>query len=778
MGHAFENDVDLQLPQRPRLIPELIQVPIGDDGVLFVGGENYQVLRGRSARRVVAVIGPLLDGNRTLDEIVVAAKWSRTDVRDVVSLLCSRGLLEDGAIKVPGASAEVASYLGRYADVSRANANRGVALSRLAQCVVGVRGPASWTRFAAEALLLAGVGEVRSNGEGDVDLVLSSGGERHVARNGVATLMVRLGVDETHIGPLLRSSVTCCPTCLDRIHPHPQGEPSRNWARYWIGLAATSLVNVVAQVVVTSQPNVWHHYHRGGDGILRHGVRLAAPLPGCLNCGVGGTAADPTDSLLVPWIYHCATALPGAEFVAPRDHQGHYAVGNIELAQEVRPPLLGEVVVALPAAAALDVGVPWSSIEFAAARAPDLLDLATLLSRSVGLFRDQGVLRRVAPTGGNLGSVDLFVIARDVPSLDAAVYHYDAPNHRLDRLADIPSNDALADAIGSDQLPPCLIVGAGQLSRCAQKYGAFTYRLVHLDSGVALAYLHAIAAARGILACERPDIDVEALARSVGLTPAWEFPLPTFALALGTPKDCAAMPKRSLRKSPVPDALRSQDYGDTVLSRLLELSCGPPPAPYVSPDEPRPSHLVSSRISSLDKVLNMRRAIRHWDERPLDVADLGDLLGQVKRAITSRPGSPPCFVRPLLALARAANGLEPGLYDGLRQVGGFDSLAMRSCINQDGLGASPAAIFFLADLDAAVRARGVRGYREAVQHAGVGAGHAWLVATSLGLAGTAAGGVLAAGIREATGIATMNGCALLAFHFGWPKRSQEIEVSA
>jgi hypothetical protein len=37
---------------------------------------------------------------------------------------------------------------------------------------------------------------------------------------------------------------------------------------------------------------------------------------------------------------------------------------------------------------------------------------------------------------------------------------------------------------------------------------------------------------------------------------------------------------------------------------------------------------------------------------------------------------------------------------------------------------------------------------------------------------------LAAGIREATGIATMNGCALLAFHFGWPKRSQEIEVSA
>ena len=45
-------------------------------------------------------------------------------------------------------------------------------------------------------------------------------------------------------------------------------------------------------------------------------------------------------------------------------------------------------------------------------------------------------------------------------------------------------------------------------------------------------------------------------------------------------------------------------------------------------------------------------------------------------------------------------------------------------------------------------------------------GHVWLAATSLGLSGSAAGGVIPSGLHAAAGMDGFNECPLLAFPFG------------
>ena len=176
-----------------------------------------------------------------------------------------------------------------------------------------------------------------------------------------------------------------------------------------------------------------------------------------------------------------------------------------------------------------------------------------------------------------------------------------------------------------------------------------------------------------------------------------------------------------------------------------------------------------------------RRAVRAWDEVAPAGALLRTLLDEADAIMSARAfnGGPPCFVRPMLAVARDATGLPRGLYersgDELVRMAEFDGRAMRACTNQEGLSHAPAALFLVADLAAAATTRGARGYREAAQHAGAAVGHAWLVATSLGLGGTAAGGVLAAGLREAAGLKVLRrACPLLAFHVGWPARSAAV----
>lgn len=777
MGDAFASDDDLSLPTRPRLLAELVAIPFAD-GLLFVGGEQSQVLRGRSARSVFEQLAPLLDGTRTIDEVAaVVPRLGRKHVHDVVSLLCSRGLLEDGVPCQRDAGEESAGrYLARFLDVSRVNKSRDAAFARLAATSVGVTGPEPLVELAAMALAASGFAKVLPGAEdGDVNLVISTGAERHAARAGTKALMLRLGNETTHLGPLLVPGITACPSCLDRMHPHPDGEPHPADALYWVGAAVTQLTLAISDIVVPVSPRGFLVYQRSAGEWTRAG-RVAVPLPGCNACGLEGPPLAPDDPRLVPWIYHCATALPTREFVAPRAHQKHYSMGNVELARAPRPALLGMQIVELPPPMALDSPPPWTERERACDESPSLGSLATLLARTAGYTTDAAGMRRIAPTGGNLGSVNAWVIAARVAGLAPSIYHYDAPRHRLERVAECPSDELLASALRTEHVSDCTVVVTGALARCAQKYGPFCYRLVYLDSGVALSYLHAIATSLGLVAREADAIDELAVAALLRLPTTFEFPIPTAAVELGATRRIAiGLGAPAVTARP----LASAETGDEILARLLQdATIAPARHAVISPSRSAPSW--STRLS-LEKIVLSRRAVRRWASASPSGELLAKLTVEVAAFLEHRVahGAPPCFVRPVLGVARDLPGLSRGLYelgdaDELVQIGNFDQDALRACTNQEALAGSPAILVAVADLATAIDVRGARGYREAVQHAGAAVGHAWLVATGEGLGGTAAGAVLVGGLRAAARLDPRRSCPLLAFHFGLPLRGVEL----
>ncbi len=770
----FSRDPDVTLPERPRLIPELAAVPYGADGILFAGSENTEVVRGQSARTLLPRVLPLLDGSRTLRALAEALPdIPPQHVIAIVSLLYSRGLLEDGRPVAP-AFPHVAAFAGRSIDSSRMNRNRDEAMARLAAARVRVSGPPEIATMVVRDLRDSGVLDIEAGSDDSADLaVFIAGGDDavdpdaidRVVQSGGRAYVLGLGACEALIGPLFLRGLTSCGRCFFRNFPRPAGAADPLFAQMAAGLAGLQIFHALSRIGPGTLHTTFRILRIGDDGGWTQESRLAPRTPGCPACGLrgGGIVAD--DPRTIAWIYHGSTSFQTSELIGPKDHQAHYAVANVKLATEKKPRLFTGPTEPLPDP------LP------AARTAPSCVDLAhvaTLLARAAGeVPMEGGRSRRVAPTGGNLGSVDLWLLAHNVDGLPRAVYHYDAPRHQLEHVKEL-SGDDLARAFGEAALETqCVLVGTGALARIAQKYKAFAYRLTHYDSGVALAYLHEVSRSFGLPLREVGDFHDGEVAGLLGLVRRWEFPLPTFVAAVGGGSRTFAPPRSAGIAAPLTAADRSVE----VLHRLIDDAAEIPPPQPVSAGGAAPASRRVPRqpaLGSFEEILLTRRAVRDWIPTPVDAGLVLDLMQHAEEMLWHRraAGAGDFFVRPVALIARGTESFPAGVFelagDTLKLRALLSERQYAACVNQISLGRSSASIVMIADLDAALAARGVRGYREASLDAGAAIGAVWLAATAHGLAGCAAGGTVASGFREICGMDGYVECPLLGFHFGWP----------
>jgi SagB-type dehydrogenase family enzyme len=455
--------------------------------------------------------------------------------------------------------------------------------------------------------------------------------------------------------------------------------------------------------------------------------------------------------------------------VAPRKHQQHYSVANITLTRELAEPFHAGPLLPLPPPDPLCVPVPW--LAGGRARSLGIVELATLLYFAGGVDERRPGAGRIPANGGGLGSPELFAVVRAVDGLAPGIYHYYSPRHALERLRD-PAPALLEAAIGDGEAP-LVLVGGGSLGRVEHKYGGFGYRVINLDAGLVLQYLRLTAAALGLRPSELPELHDGALAELLALPSTVNRMLPTFALAIGQGQ--ARRPFHQL----------GPDLVDEVVTAVLAQSARQSAARQIAAfNEVRQN--AARQIAAFNEVrqnaalpveeqlgpvLLRRRSQRAFSPRPLDaglVRELGRLVAAVP-AQRIAEGGVDLDLRAWLAVRGG------DLADGIYAVGRDGDLALHRagctreavslCFLQKALAGAPVMVCITGDFERVV-ARGVRGYRELLVHAGAMAAEALVVATAHGLVGCPSGGLMEDGLRALAGFDGYRRCPLFLVAIG------------
>lgn len=767
MGSSFLRDPELTLPDHPSFPREIVMAPFGGSGILFDGIDGLQLISGAGARNFIPRLIGKLDGSRSLAE--VAAEFPSIGPRKVmgaIALLYSRGLLEDGRTEGDG---PLAAFLGRHIDATRVNRNRTEALARLSRARVALA-PSEGAAPLRAALRDSNLGEVAilrdpAQLADGFDLVVSFHGANAPDAGwldrawdlGLPVLHLCAGETLVELGPLFVPGLSASPACFRRLQPErPSGAPDD--LDIWAAVAAMHVQNIVSRIGRMSLYNLCHlHRRHPGESPSYSEVKLAR-LPGEAAAGLGHVATPPrADPQHLVWrLHNAANAMPPRGFLSPRDYQMHYSASNLK-ATSLRPdPYFGAPGQALPPALDLDPG---------AGDGVDAGRLAALLRFAAG----HDGQRRIAPSAGGLGAVNLYVVTRNIQGLPANTgWHYDAPEHRLCRLGGVSDEDLCA-ILGTcpGDLPAVVLFGIASTDKSQKKYSNFAFRFAQLDSGVMRAVLAGLAESMGISVRDYPDLRDISAAQALGVALRGAANIVTFATGFGDGPTGMRAPYPALRQ------------GQEV-TQLAEMAAHLPlPVHGEAPSRP----LLAADMPNLPGLLLSRRSVRVFRETLLPFADLrriAESAAVLDQRLDSQ-GALPVRTTLWFAVPAHIDATAQGIWrfdgdDGMTRI--RDSLTAEELAQgmlQRSLADAPVTMLITGRFHDAVDRWGARGYRELYMRAGAMAAQAIHAGLAMGIGGCPWGGISESAWGDLLGIDRYTDCPLFGVALGEPAPVQPAE---
>ncbi|HLJ88661.1 MAG TPA: SagB family peptide dehydrogenase [Candidatus Angelobacter sp.] len=512
-------------------------------GLIVDGMSHLVVLRGADAIEILPAMIPLMDGNRTVEDIRSSLSGCTTErVLGAISVLAERGLIEEGPSlnqNISSNQLNTVAYLRRQSSaLGKAGMSTAAAscLTRAAVILTTSEPNAHHANQLAAVLRSSGLQNVRTHnleeiGQGALNeenhdnplmVALAFGDcDREWLKSlnllcveqNLAWLRIAIDTEKNYadLGPLFLAGETPCYRCFTAVHGAATRTPLQvsqdHLIPFWIGIAANEIIYQCVGV----------ERHAAGAGFRRyllsdwtHKELVTPRLPGCELCRIPFSAALAHDQLIrqeptisvpfvsVPFVYD--------EYMAHRldtlaaDGSGGDFVYNPELPLQMKQiPTARHWALSAKSirAACADVENGWS----AGQQGLTLDDLSILLQMTAGLRLGHNLptQKRWSATAGNLGSVELFVVVRRVLGVEPGTYYYEARTHSLARLnpprneaaTGEPSILALTEQPGYES--DALFVFTAAHHRVRKKYGSFAYRLIHLDAGVAMSQLRLVA---------------------------------------------------------------------------------------------------------------------------------------------------------------------------------------------------------------------------------------------------------------------------------------------
>jgi SagB-type dehydrogenase family enzyme len=808
--------------------PEFVLIPT-ENGVLIDGGRKPEFITGLLALSVLPVIFPLIDGTRTLNDLLALTQSVPVDhTIKLIDRLISWGVII-AKDEFESRSQEMRNTLC-FLKRGETGTDLSFACRILTQKQVLILSDPNSLQIASTVCRMLGVHgfqrvEVISASElasasinTDGFLVSIWGGktsstaakevyDRLCASKWAwlrVTLDASLGIAE--IGPIFRSGSGLCFSCLTRHRQNPEREPTAfndTDRAIWAALLASELT---IQLLQSFRPGA-RSFRRYTLPLYKSEVRTWPWATACAFCIRNGSIKRPINARASQHtisVFRKSSAADAHRF--SRAHllpfffeeaiASRHEAGNALQSLDGSPShalstklMLNSRRIRLPEA---DVHLPAPVLSLLVSGQaernfrPDLKTTATLLALSVGIRPEsQNLARRWAPSGGNMGSVEAYLVARDLQGLDAGVYLYQSEEHTLARInqRNVDHVAAVFAAISPADFAPAIVVFVGAYARIARKYNAFAYKLLHMDAGVASSQLFLVAAGLGLAVESVSQWRSQALAEALCLrsfeeVPTHVFRFVTHRIRFARSERIVCGDRQTARKdNPSPGTL-----GELAAYQLVDR--------MISADEvvsfrlpkridPTWSHRLmlwrrlikdpKYRGESLGGALNQRSSIRRFSARSPSEFDIRTVL-QTALTYSVLRG----FPLEINVLVQRSSGLRPGVYVYNSQD---QSLTKRyqplskertgELFFQQGYDETPVIIWISGDIRKISNIDG-GGYQTLLVRAGLLGHRLWMASLGLGLAGVLMAGISSDAGNQSNQWIDQNQTCLLAFLCGYP----------
>jgi bacteriocin biosynthesis cyclodehydratase domain-containing protein len=531
MGMAVSYDPQFRMPLQPKISEHIRMIPFGSDGFIFDGVQEKQWIRGNAARRFLPELIPLLDGTRTVDEIVQSLPhFPGRFIYDALALLYSRGLIFEGSTETDKDNKPHYKFFERHLDMTRANWNPRQAVDRLRQHSIWIAGFPEDVRFLTHELKKYDVSILENydafmENRGKRLAVIICDDKRDIEEfremaktfyeQKIPWVLVTFRNNQLYLGPYFETGETPCLECL-LSQRKILFEPS--------ALSENTNTMLKKAGLAYSGVEIIHLLARLSSSLLLQGMKQVdlecfqyksislSKVPNCPVCDLNGDG-EPIINLVTQ--YESYVEFPSHRFINPKDHQNHYKPSNLDLAKSslVYP---GNRQIPLPP----DDCLP--NLDFGPGQHSPLHLLAKLMLYTTGfkkmISRQTERVYRWAPTGGNLGSVGFYFLNIGLNEINHGLYFYQPSTHSLAMISRCDKQcilrSAAADATVNHDRILGYVIFTGSYDRVSKKYKEFAYKIIHLDAGVAFAQLQIAAEALnlGVRLCQSwQQDDLEAL---------------------------------------------------------------------------------------------------------------------------------------------------------------------------------------------------------------------------------------------------------------------------
>ncbi len=809
-----------RLPLRPRFLQELVVIPDAD-GVLIDGCKQPQILAGEGALLLLPRLLPLMDGTRTISEIheqlpgIPAAA-----LHDALFQLSNWGLIEDlrtGNAEEDSLNPDTLAFFRRHISTSAYQSGVEACQDLTRREIILVdspKGPDA-IELLKSVLTKTGVSRVKTISLAALleheksyllnSLIISLSFDNedydwhaklddHCHNHDGSWLRGVLNIEKgfADLGPLF-NQVNACYRCFHALHCASQPPAVGNAVCQAHGEADIQvLISLVAMEIIY----LLNHFGPSASwrGLQRYGLPEWNPknlrcirIPGCSRCRpddaqLRGRLGDRTQTVIdTAVVFEDYIALPSRPLFSVGQEDESSEINELprQTTRLVNCPQvsLGSVSLHLE-----ELAVDMPAKRAGPARPLTIDHLATILKLTAGLRDPEtgfSTVQRWAATAGNLGSVELFVIAASVQGLAPGIYFYQAADHSLallqqrdaaPLLSDIISRTAPHHAQGS---PDALVLFTGAFHRVARKYFQFGYRLIQFDAGVGLSQLHLVAQALNIKAqtvARWPDDQIE---HFLNLTRVQQQV--TGVVVLGgrddNPNSCFDQQARAELPA---SAKVVGEFSEAPIERVFDmlmnenrlcerdLHSGPFEIPSELQSGPEKSRLIlplptPDRLRSLAVgVLARRNSVRHFRNEAVSQAHIGPMLYHAYEGDLNDWPAEHAQLQPLtfLVLASRVEGFHRGVYEYVPNEHGLAFLRpaaqteeMADLFVQPEFGYAPVVVWIAGNLAAACARHGPFGHRQLLVRAGAAANRLWMAALAMGLKGCIVAG-LAPGVAR------------------------------